>query len=68
MKDNKRITKQDLERMYGVDRTTIEVWRKRYNLPIIEVSTHSKYIRREDLIEWENSMIKENKLPDIFNG
>ncbi len=68
MKDNTRITKQDLERMYGVDRTTIEVWRKRYNLPMIEVSTHSKYIRREDLIEWENSMIKENKLPNISNS
>ncbi len=64
IKDNQRITKQELERIYRVDRTTIEVWRKRYNLPIIEISTHSKYIRREDLIEWENSMIKENKLPD----
>lgn len=56
MENNKRITKQELEKIYGVDRTTIEVWRKRYGLPIIEISSHSKYIRREDLIKWENEM------------
>ena len=55
-KNNERITKQELEKMYKVDRTTIEVWRKRYGLPIIEISSHSKYIRREDLMEWEDSM------------
>ena len=56
IKDNTRITKQDLERMYEVDRITIEKWRKNFSLPIIEISSHSNYIRREDLIEWENSM------------
>lgn len=56
IKDNQRITKQELEQIYGVDRSTIEVWRKRYGLPIIEISSHSKYIRREDLIEWEDKM------------
>ena len=55
-KKETRITKQELEKMYGVDRTTIEVWRKRYGLPIIEISSHSRYIRREDLIEWEDSL------------
>lgn len=35
MENNQRITKQELEKIYGVDRTTIEVWRKRYGLPII---------------------------------
>lgn len=54
-----RISKQELERIYGVDRSTIEVWRKRYGLPIIEISSHSKYIRKEDLIDWEERMIKE---------
>ena len=43
-------------RVDGVDRTTIEVWRKRYGMPIIEISSHSKYIRREDLMEWEDRM------------
>ena len=56
MENNQRITKQELEKIYGVDRTTIEVWRKRYGLPIIEISSHSKYIRKDDLIEWENRM------------
>lgn len=54
-----RYTKQQLEKLYSVDRTTIEVWRKNYGLPIIEISSHSKYIRKEDLIEWENKMIKD---------
>jgi hypothetical protein len=56
MENNQRITKQELEKIYGVDRTTIEVWRKRYGLPIIEISSHSKYIRRKDLLEWEDRM------------
>jgi hypothetical protein len=55
-KKETRITKQELEKIYGVDRTTIEVWRKRYGLPVIEISSHSKYIRREDLIKWEDKI------------
>lgn len=51
-----RITKQDLMRMYNVNRTTIEEWRRRFGLPIIEISSHKKYIRREDLMKWENQM------------
>jgi hypothetical protein len=52
-----RISKQDLIKMYGVNRTTIEDWRKKFGLPLIEISTHKKYIRREDLLKWEDSMI-----------
>lgn len=52
-----RLTKQDLMKMYGVDRVTIEEWRKNLGLPLIKISSHSKYIRKEDLIEWENSRI-----------
>lgn len=51
-----RITKQELMRMYNVNRTTIEEWRKRFGLPMIEISSHKKYIRREDLMKWENQM------------
>jgi len=43
--------------MFGVDRATIENWRKYHGLPLIEISTHSKYIRIDDLIEWENKHI-----------
>jgi hypothetical protein len=52
-----RISKQDLIKMYGVNRTTIEEWRKKFGLPMIEISSHKKYIRREDLLRWEDSMI-----------
>jgi hypothetical protein len=52
-----RISKQDLIKMYGVNRTTIEEWRKKFGLPMIEISSHKKYIRREDLLKWEDSMI-----------
>ncbi len=52
-----RITKQELMKMYGVDRVTVEEWRKNLGLPLIRISSHSKYIRKSDLIEWENSRI-----------
>ena len=51
-----RISKQDLMKMYKVNRSTIEEWRRRFGLPIIEISSHKKYIRREDLMKWENQM------------
>tara|TARA_R110001583_G_C5653563_1_gene408960 strand:- start:3312 stop:3521 length:210 start_codon:yes stop_codon:yes gene_type:complete len=64
--ENRRITKQELQKIYNVDRTTIEVWVKNYDLPMIVISSHSKYIRENDLINWENSMIMNNKLLDIL--
>lgn len=51
-----RITKQQLMKMYNVNRTTIEEWRRRFGLPIIEISSHKKYIRKDDLLIWENQM------------
>ncbi len=58
MKTQDRITKQQLMKLYQVDRTTIENWITRYNLPMIEISSHSKYVRSEDLISWENRMTR----------
>lgn len=55
-----RLSKQDLMKMYNVDRTTIEEWRRRFGLPMIEISSHSKYIRREDLLIWEDKMKSKN--------
>lgn len=60
-KENKRITKQQLQKIYNVDRTTIEIWIRNYQLPMIVISSHSKYVRESDLLEWENSMISKNK-------
>ena len=51
-----RISKQELMRMYNVGRGTIEEWRRRFGLPMIEISSHKKYIRRDDLMKWENQM------------
>ncbi|KUO65283.1 MAG: hypothetical protein APF83_02890 [Lutibacter sp. BRH_c52] len=64
--ENKRITKQELQKIYGVDRTTIENWIKNYNLPMIVISSHSKYIKEDDLLEWENSMKISNKMNIIL--
>jgi hypothetical protein len=56
----KRLTKKEVQELYGVDRFTLDSWIKTRGLPIIRVSSHSKYIRLEDLIEWENSLIGNN--------
>ena len=47
--------KQVME-LYGVDRVTIEDWRRNRGLKMIEVSTHSKYITEEELLKWESSL------------
>ena len=49
-----RISKQELMNIYGVDRATIETWVKDRRLPLIKISSHKKYIRKTDLINWEN--------------
>ena len=52
----RRLSKKDLMELYGVDRVTIEDWRRNRGLNMIEVSTHSKYITEEDLLEWEEGL------------
>ena len=66
--EDKRITKQELQKIYKCDRTTIESWIKNEGLPMIQISSHSKYIREKDLLEWENSMILSNKLTDTLEN
>ena len=51
-----RMSKQDLMDLYGVDRVTIEDWRRNKGLKMIEVSSHSKYITREELLKWKDSL------------
>ena len=63
----RRLSKKDLMELYGVDRVTIEDWRRNRGLKMIEVSTHSKYITEKDLLEWENSL-KGNNLVKRFNN
>ena len=63
----KRLSKKYLMELYGVDRVTIEDWRRNRGLKMIEVSTHSKYITEKDLIEWENSLKESNKVQRLIN-
>ena len=63
----RRLSKKDLMKLYGVDRVTIEDWRRNRGLKMIEVSTHSKYITEKDLLEWENSL-KGNYSVKKFNN
>jgi hypothetical protein len=63
----RRLSKKDLMKLYGVDRITIEDWRRNRGLNMIEVSTHSKYITEKDLIEWENSLKESNKVKRLIN-
>ena len=63
----RRLSKKDLMELYGVDRVTIEDWRRNRGLKMIEVSTHSKYITEKDLIEWENSLKESNKVKRLIN-
>ena len=51
----RRISKQELMKMYGVDRSTIENWKENYGLPLIEINSHSKFVRGNELEEWENN-------------
>jgi len=62
----RRITKKELMEMYGLkDKSTIERWIKDRGLPIIEISSHKKYIRLEDLKRFEDKMILKNKLNNL---
>ena len=48
-------SKQQILKYFKINRKTFESWRKKYGLPVIEVSPNKKYIRKSDLIEWEES-------------
>lgn len=55
-----RIPKREILKMYGIDRMTFDEWVRERGLPVIKISSHSKYIRRSDLEKWENSLIENN--------
>ena len=58
----KRLSKKDLMELYGVDRVTIEDWRRSRGLKMIEVSSHSKYITEEELLKWESSLKEDSSV------
>jgi len=49
-----RISKQQLEKIFAVDRIT----NKYYGLPMITINSHSKFVRESDLRNWETNRIK----------
>ncbi|MBO0329749.1 hypothetical protein [[Muricauda] lutisoli] len=55
------ITKKELMDYYGIHRDTIEVWVKKYNLPLIEISTHIKYVKKDEFLKWEENLKKNSK-------
>ena len=57
-----RITKKQVLELYGIDSSTLENWIRYRGLPMIEISSHKKYIRLKDLLEFEDKMIQKNKL------
>ena len=54
----KRISKQELVKMYSVNRLTIETWARDYGLPLIIINSHSKFVRETDLLKWEEQFMK----------
>jgi len=48
--------------LYGVDRITIEDWRRNRGLNMIEVSSHSKYITEKELLKWESSLKEDSSV------
>ncbi len=62
-----RISKQKLEKLYSVDRATIENWVRNYGMPLIIINSHSKFVKLSALEKWENSMIMNNKLIGIID-
>ena len=52
-----RISKQELQILYGVDRITINKWEEEKGLPLINLG-NKRYVRKCDLIKWENSFIQ----------
>lgn len=60
--NEERISKQQLEKLYGVNRMTVENWIKFHNLPMIIINSHSKFVRLSDLLEWEDKMKEKSEL------
>lgn len=54
---SERISSKELCNIYGVTERTLYNWRKKKNLPMLEISPQHKYIYKDDLINWEKSFI-----------
>jgi bisphosphoglycerate-dependent phosphoglycerate mutase len=57
------ISKQQLQKRYGVCRQTILTWMRKYDLPVIEITQHRKYFRMSDVLKWEEGLMVQGKKP-----
>jgi hypothetical protein len=53
--------------LYGVDRVTIEDWRRNRGLNMKEVSTHSKYNTEKELLKRERSLKEDSSVKRLNN-
>lgn len=63
-----RISKQKLEKLYSVDRATIENWVENYGMPMITINSHSKFITRSALLKWEKSITRNNIMLEDYES
>lgn len=56
----RRISKQELQEIYGVTSKTISVWVSEYGLPLIQLSPHKAFIRLNELVAWEDKSRRSN--------
>ena len=61
--EEKVYSKQELQKRYNVSRETIENWMKNYGLKMFRINSHSKFIREEDLREWEQERMVQGNRP-----
>ena len=52
------ISKQQLQKRYGVCKKTILNWVQMFELPMIEITQHRKYIRMSDVLKFESDRMK----------
>jgi hypothetical protein len=65
IKDEIRYNRRDLMKLYKISRYTLNDWIDNRGLNLIEISSHSQYISKSDLTEWENKMKKNNKMINV---
>ena len=55
---NERISSEELCNIYGVTKRTLYNWRKFKNLPMITISPYKRFVRKNELLEWEETYRK----------
>ncbi len=50
------ITKKEFIDRYKICKRTFENWKRIRGLPVIEISSHRKFLYKNDLTEWEQSI------------